>query len=117
VPFALPHAPRTICGAEQLAVLPPFGPAHVQVQVLLALFNCTALGVPGLQLAAGIVAEGVWLPQPPGIGASLNVAVTVRAATMLTVQTLLLPLQSPPQPEKEWVASLVAVRVTVIPEL
>jgi hypothetical protein len=53
VPFALPHAPSTICGAEQLAVLPLLGPAQVQFQVLLLELPVTALGVPGLQIAAG----------------------------------------------------------------
>ena len=48
------------------------------------------------------------------MGTVLKVAVTVRGAVMLTVHVLPMPLQSPPQVEKEWAESAVAVRTTVL---
>jgi hypothetical protein len=112
VPLALPHAPATICGAEQL-VVPPF-PAHVQFQVLLAL--PTELGVPVVQRALGVVAEAIpfAVPHTPGVGTGLKVAATVRTLVMPTVQ-MALPLQSPPQFENTKPGSAVAVRETVAP--
>ena len=63
VPLALPHAPAIICGAEQLALLPPFRPAQLQLQVLLAL--PTELAVPVEQRPAmGLVAEATPFAAP-----------------------------------------------------
>lgn len=112
VPLALPQAPATICGAEQLALLPPLGPAQVQFQVLPAL--PTELGVPTVQRAVGVVAEAIpfAVPHAPGAGTGPNVAATVRTLVMPTVQ-MATPLQSPPQPENTKPGSAVAVRETV----
>lgn len=64
------------------------------------------------------------LPLPPGFVAwtatvsvtiRANVAVTDLVAVIVTVQELLCPLQSPPQPVKFEPALAVAVRVTVAP--
>jgi hypothetical protein len=112
--LALPQAPGTICGAEQLAVLPLFGPAQVQFQVLLLVLFVTPLGVPVVQIGVGEVEEAATVPQTPAIGCAPKLAATVWRAVIATVQTPV-PLQSPPQPEKLWVASGVAVSVTVVP--
>ena len=61
-PFALPHAPLTLCRAEQLAVVPPPEPAQVQVHGPEPL---TLEGVPALhRFAVGALVRSAPFEEP-----------------------------------------------------
>lgn len=103
--------------ALQDAVVPPFEPTHDQFH---GPEPVTLEAVPAEQrFVVGAVVRVVPLlvPHTPftAVGAdTANVAVTLRAALMVTVQ-LPVPLQAPPHPLKVLPVLGVAVRVTEVP--
>lgn len=105
----------------QLAVVPPFVPAHVQVHGVVPV---TSDAVPVAQrLAVGLVVgivrvyELLELPQLPFTGGNatkVKIAVTFFAAFMVTLQLLASLLSQPLQLVKLLSLLAVAVRVTVV---
>lgn len=110
VPLATDGVTVKICGAVQLAVAPPFRPAHCHAQ--LAPLGVTAPAAPALHNpgSVGATAEATLAsaPQTPAVGALLKETDTAQVLVAVTVYRF--PLVAPEHPP------LVTVKVGENPE-
>jgi hypothetical protein len=100
--------------AEQLAVAPPFDPVQLHDHGPLPLTKVDDPALQRLAVGADVNVPPFDAPQVPFMGLVVNVADTLFAEVMDTVQ-LPVPLHEPPQPPKFQPRSGVAVKLTDVP--